>query len=438
MKLRKILLIALALSSMFITINASALEGSGSSTTTKTLADLTDAEFKKIVPESFDVSFTKSAYISAVYDTYINDNNESLKALKNDTSITGLKAKIIDLLKQNGYSADNVTVGNETYSLNVELLPFDVPAVYVYILVETKDANGHIADQQHELYVKMNYAKESNYNEQDAAYVKKAVDGIKLTTYNGRYVAFSTYSSLDDLVKVDASEEELANQKLPYNNFSELLDDKSITVKPTVYWGDIDGLEDSEIYVTNYLSYYDISLNFYKNDVLYETKVVRVGSMLGVTLDNGTAVNIAPIEEDDKTYTEMVAKLKKDGFNNTIGAYELEAYGPTTKGMKFTLDVDKKYNDKNVIILHKKKDNTYETLKGTVKDGKVTITVDELSPFVIALDDKTTGKTVTKVSDEKSNNAQTSSFSVIPYIAIAIGSLLLLVGLIIKWKRKVA
>ncbi len=414
MKLKKILLIALALSSMFFTINASAVE---SKTTKKSFANITEEEFKKILPAAFNVSFTKSEYVSAIYEAELKEDETRLNALNLEDVEAELQKQLEKIVKENGYSPIEKN-GNETYSLYVNLDPATEDIVFIDLFKDTEESIIPQRDM-YETTVKINYAKEPNYNEQDAAYVKKAVAGLKLNTYNDGYCSFVTYDNLNDILHTFATDEELKNKILPYDN---LLDDKSIIVKPTstAY---SDKSEDDMDLDDEYLTYYDMSLNFYKNDVLYETKTVRVGTMYGVTLDNGTAVNIRPIEEDDKTYTEMVTKLKKDGFNNTINGYELKAYGSTTKGMKFTLDVDKKYNDKNVVILHKKANGTYETLKGTVQDGKVTITVDELSPFMIALDDRTI---VTKILNQKS-------------IAIAIVViLLLLVILVVKSKKKAA
>ena len=421
MKLKKILLIALAVSSMFFTVNASALEDTENqqkqqeSTTTKSLANITEEEFKKIVPESFNVNFTRSEHANAVYESELKKDDKRLNALNLDALEDEFKKQLDKVFEENGYST-NEKVENADYYVDLTLFSLFSPKEDIVSVSLVKDIgkNFQIKDV-YTINAKINYAKEPNYNEQDAAYVKKAIENIKLKTYKDGYYSFVTSENSNDILDTFATDEQLKNKILPYDN---LLDDKSIVIKPVPYFNDYNWKFDDE-----YLSYYDMSLNFYKNDVLYETKIVRVGTMYGVTLGNGTMVNIRPIEKSDKTYTEMVSKLKKDGYNTAINGYELKAYGSTTKGMKFTLNVDKKYNGKNVVVLHKKANGTYETLKGTVKDGKVTITVDELSPFMIALDDRTI---VTKILNQKS-------------IAIAIVViLLLLVILVVKSKKKAA
>ena len=140
-------------------------------------------------------------------------------------------------------------------------------------------------------------------------------------------------------------------------------------------------------------------LHFYKNGVLYETKSIWNLGAYGITLENGTPVNMARLEKDDEVYKTMAKELEKDGLKNIIGCYELTAYGTTYKDMKVPFNIGSNYNGKEVQILHKKKDNTYEIFKTTVADGKATITVSEFSPFMIALSDTT--NTNNSTSDKK-------------------------------------
>ena len=59
----------------------------------------------------------------------------------------------------------------------------------------------------------------------------------------------------------------------------------------------------------------------------------------GVTLENGTPVNMAKLETDDEIYKTMAKELESKGFKNILGCYELTAYGTTTNNMKISFNI---------------------------------------------------------------------------------------------------
>ena len=154
----------------------------------------------------------------------------------------------------------------------------------------------------------------------------------------------------------------------------------------------------------------------------------------GTTLENGTPVNMARLETDDETYKAMAKELESKGLKNILGCYELTAYGTTTNNMKVSFNLGSNYNGKEVQILHKKKDNTYEIFKTTVADGKAEITVSEFSPFMIALSDSSTP--TTENVNKAPNNAQTSSIDIVLYSILALGSLVGITYILVSKKKK--
>ena len=95
-------------------------------------------------------------------------------------------------------------------------------------------------------------------------------------------------------------------------------------------------------------------------------------------------------------------------------------------------------------ILHKKADGTYERFEEKVQDGKVTITVSELSPFVIAVKEKdqtpTTNNTETKTDTtpttnkgEKDTTPKTGAIDIIGYVLVA--TILSSVGIVVLKKK---
>ena len=215
--------------------------------------------------------------------------------------------------------------------------------------------------------IKVNYSNTEQYNKTDETYVKNKLESIKFSKYQGIDAVFTIYNIGD---------EENANKwTFDTFDFDKLLNDNSIMIKKIESYG---GQGGGTPWGTG------AGLYFYKNDILYAAKFVLNYGAYGTTLENGTPVNMAKLEKDDEVYKEMAKELEKNGFKNIIGCYELEAYGTTNKNMKVSFNIGSNYNGKEVQILHKKNDNTYEIFSAAVVDGKATITVNEFSPFMIA------------------------------------------------------
>lgn len=405
-KTSKILLSALAVSSMFLTISVNAEELTPTpskiqtnqavqeTTTTKSIDNLTQEELNTIIPSEIEITTTKTDVANYFANT---ENNPDLE----NPAEKALKEKIVSIFSASGYT-------------------IDISKISVFVLVnDWEESYIEIVGQNLHKDFTVKYTKESGYSEQDATYVKNKVASIKFADYEGTDAVFTMYNIGD--------EENASKWTRDTFDFAKLLNDSSITIKKSgSFGGQGAGTPWGESH----------NLYFYKNNILYAIKSVFNAGAYGTTLENGTPVNMAKLDKeyDKELYGELAKELNNRGFTNIIGAYELTAYGTTYDNMKVSFTLGNDYNGKEVQILHKKKDNTYEIFKTTVTDGKAEITVSEFSPFMLALTENTTTENVNKAP----NNAQTSSIDVVLYSILAIGSLLGIAYIVVKSRKKVA
>ena len=117
-----------------------------------------------------------------------------------------------------------------------------------------------------------------------------------------------------------------------------------------------------------------------------------------------------------KVYTE-----KNKG--NLLGLYDFEVVsGEIKNNVTLTFNVGTKNNGKTARIVHRKDNGTYETFKKIVKKGKVSISVNSLSPFVVYIDNTT--------------NPPTSSMNVFGYSMVSLISLLTIIYLTNRKRRE--
>ena len=114
-----------------------------------------------------------------------------------------------------------------------------------------------------------------------------------------------------------------------------------------------------------------------------EVKEEQKAEVTGILADDAKLV-VTPIREGTG-YNTLISLVDTEE-NQVIGAYEAKIYGQYMGQLLLTFRIDPKYNGRTAAILHMKKDGTTETFTRTVMDGKVSITVDELSPFMITIE----------------------------------------------------
>lgn len=269
------------------------------------------------------------------------------------------------------------------------------------------------------------YSNTKNYTETNKSYIANLVKNIDNTTMDVDCSpnVSDGWDSSNDVI-------DMLNKKI--NN---------TTIK-FVYNG---GTGDFEKQVLDYavfkddVYYQDITIT---SNIYFVTENVKVSENITVDgLIDGTSITV-----ENKENTEMVTEISKNGYDKIIGSYELKLTGATRleRPIDVTFDVGKEYNGKMAYILHKKADGSYERFEKAIQDGKVTITVSELSPFVIAVKENdqtpTTNNTETKTDTtpttnkgEKDTTPKTGAIDIIGYVLIA--TILSSVGIVVLKKK---
>ena len=98
-------------------------------------------------------------------------------------------------------------------------------------------------------------------------------------------------------------------------------------------------------------------------------------------LTEGAQLTITPIS-GGSGYDTLI-KLVDADQNEVIGAYEATVTGQYLGQLILTFTVDARYNGKTLTIYHEKKDGATEVFARTAENGRVSVTVDELSPFLL-------------------------------------------------------
>lgn len=117
---------------------------------------------------------------------------------------------------------------------------------------------------------------------------------------------------------------------------------------------------------------------------------------LAGNLTNGAILKVTPILNKQGNYNHINIHIEDDK-ETVIGAFEVSIHNGHYKGtLTLSFKVGTRYNGKTLKIYHRKADGSVDTYTTLCKNGTATITVKELSPFVI---------TVVKEEAKESNNS---------------------------------
>ena len=159
-------------------------------------------------------------------------------------------------------------------------------------------------------------------------------------------------------------------------------------------------------------------------------------SLTGAMGNNSLEVNT--IDKENKTYVEMVSMLNVDGKNVDIYAYDINVEGQYEGELTLTFEVGKEYNGRKATILHMKKDNTTEKFEVIVENGKVTVKVNGLSPFMVAIENTNTTETPKEETKKEHKLDETpktgTTFEVASILSII--ALISIAGIVITNKYK--
>ena len=116
------------------------------------------------------------------------------------------------------------------------------------------------------------------------------------------------------------------------------------------------------------------------------------GIKISGELSDDASLTVKNLEPNTKEYTTYVSAEPVKG-KLILGVYDITLSGSINGQVQLTFQVSSEYNGKNVVILHYLDDGSYETYRGTVENGQVTVSVKGFSPYVIALDEAGSGST---------------------------------------------
>ena len=117
---------------------------------------------------------------------------------------------------------------------------------------------------------------------------------------------------------------------------------------------------------------------------------------LVANMDKATTLKTTTLEENTEKYKKLSESLKGYSVVSALDITVNNVYETVSGELQLTFQIDTKYNGKEAKIAHQKKDGTIENFVAVVKDGKISINVTELSPFMIAIQEK--------VADNQQNN----------------------------------
>ena len=153
---------------------------------------------------------------------------------------------------------------------------------------------------------------------------------------------------------------------------------------------------------------------------LKKENVVKVTDNITIEGNSGVTLSGTKITKEDKIYTDLANVMAKKGYQNVFGAYELKIEEGTIgeNGLTLTFNVGEENNRKKAFVLHQKHDGTIEEFTGIVENGKIKVTVSELSPFMVAL-----GDIVEEESTPATNNADTGTTNILLCGVVALSTM---------------
>ena len=410
--MKKKIIFLLVVSFMFLgvkTVNAAELKPVDEHTLDNIESTLT-LDMKE---SEIDVSRFKNSDLDKIADNYEN------KLKEQGYDLTGIEVRI--------NFKDNISDGISNIFNFSDIHELELS------VVDTTNNNNNILYKKN---IKVTYSNTASFNDSDKGYVE---DVIKKMKFDGTMNDDIFNRKVDSIFRVYDKDEIsyddfFDNFARNYENYdyAKLVNDPSIKIRYNCGdWG---------TYIGANPVYIPINLYIYKNDVFYGLKQIFLVNLWGEKLNNGTPVGVQEIPKTENEvlnprYQELYEEVKKQGLTDVLGCYELKAYGELYEGMEVSFNIDKKYEGREVKIFHKKNDGTYEVFTDVVKNGKVTVKVNEFSPFMVVLSNN---DNVVQNMNNAPNNAQTSSMNLILYIGISLSSLVTIIYIIVKRKKKIA
>ena len=334
----------------------------------------------------------------------------------------------VDIKESEYFAEENGSVtfpGQDVIAKQIEKIledkGFDLTDVVIYASIggdfddiHSSYVNVYVGGKSNSKFVKVTYSNTKNRDEKTAKEIEDYLSKVALEDTT------STFNINDAQMRYNLSIEGRANK---------MANDLGVKIVIGTHKGsgEID-------------EYYNRStLYFIKNDIVYAAKnfhihiygnedepsyVNEVISNVNVDTSKDIDVAIAAEELDSTTkdYLNIVETAKKKGYGNILNTYELHVVkGEIKNGINIIFTVGKEYNGKQALVLHLKKDGTYQEVQKEIVNGKIDINVNELSPFLVAIKDEN------RVLDDVPKTGDNNIIMILSILTIMTLSLLTLV-----------
>ena len=352
---------------------------------------------------------------------------EFQKLLSNDSE---LKKSIMKILTNNNVDMTNYQIElHNNFDANDNGIPtYDIHKFEIVISSDTYMKN-------YNKVITVKYSNTDKYNENDGKTIKELCDNWYWTDYeiNEKWEDDMEKAAINEINNCvhtyDKDIQCVFDFSIPTGNLYPLMRECGVSLyyfKNDVFYGGAftsyyqihkiiipEEIEDNnEAYISyakdwikNNLNY-DVTISNYSNmfvatDVngdtlgffnIYKANIIQVCDGVTISDNAGVTLSAETIKNDNSIYAEMKNKLVEKGYKNIFNAYEIKlADGKIGKdGLTITFNIGTENNGKQAIVLHKKHNGNYEEFVKTVQNGKISITVTELSPFMIAIKDNGT------------------------------------------------
>ena len=120
--------------------------------------------------------------------------------------------------------------------------------------------------------------------------------------------------------------------------------------------------------------------------VYVDRTIVDEKSLVQVSgkLTEGAVLEVAPLSSG-AAYQAVLAQAGREG-HDVLSAYEVRLTGGSYEGaLRLSFPLDRKHDGKTVTVRHLKADGTLETMTAECANGKVLVSVGELSSFALTV-----------------------------------------------------
>lgn len=179
---------------------------------------------------------------------------------------------------------------------------------------------------------------------------------------------------------------------------------------------------------------YDITSNYKEQTVTGTINIkdnkLSANVLFSVSGKGNAKLDTVEIPKSDSLYNKLENGLDNVIDTNKYNTIDLAVYdiqvieGSYEGGLNLTFDVGTENNGKEYVVSHLKNGLDYEYFKGIVENGKITITVESLSPFMVSLIEEKETTNKEPVIDNTTNNTENNNNKLdeTPKTGIKVGS----------------